>query len=373
MNKLKLGLLAATAALALTLSACSSTPASPSANGGRQSVAFTVNGPLGDQGFFDDAERGIKQLAAQGHKTQTLQADASNPAQWKSNVESVSTGNWNIVVAGTSTMTDIVTAAAKKFPNQKYIVFDTVVNAPNVASLTYKQNEGSFLAGYSRAWRPPTRAPSPCPQVRRTSALSAVWTSRSSNDFVDGYKAGLKAVDPSITVQVSYVGSFSDSAKGYDQAKAMYQNGADVIFQVAGGSGVGVLQAAKDENKYAIGVDSNQNALQKGHVLASMLKNISGSLVQAVKSADDEKLRYGKTTSFGLANNGVGLDFDDNGGLVPTTSSRRSTATSSRSSTGRSPSRRAQSDANSHLGRQSSLRVRKARHDNAHPRTPADQ
>lgn len=317
MNKLKLGLLAATAALALTLSACSSTPTSPSANGGRQSVAFTVNGPLGDQGFFDDAERGIKQLAAEGHKTQTLQADASNPAQWKSNVESVSTGNWNIVVAGTSTMTDIVTAAAKKFPNQKYIVFDTVVNAPNVASLTYKQNEGSFLAGVLAGLATTDKGAFSLSSGAKNVGIVGGMDIPVINDFVDGYKAGLKAVDPSITVQVSYVGSFSDSAKGYDQAKAMYQNGADVIFQVAGGSGVGVLQAAKDENKYAIGVDSNQNALQKGHVLASMLKNISGSLVQAVKSADDEKLRYGKTTSFGLANNGVGLDFDDNGGLVP--------------------------------------------------------
>ncbi len=124
-------------------------------------------------------------------------------------------------------------------------------------------------------------------------------------------------MDPSIKTVVSYVGSFSDSAKGYDQAKAMFADGADVVFQVAGGSGIGVLQAAKDANKYGIGVDQNQNAVQPGHVLASMLKHVGSSLVLAVEAADAGKLAFGKTTSYGLANNGVGLDFTNNSNLVP--------------------------------------------------------
>lgn len=319
MNKRHYGILAVTAALALALSACSggSTPASSGSSGGKLSVALAVNGALGDQGFFDDAQRGMAQLKSQGHKTQTLQADASNPAQWKSNLESLSTGSWDIAIAGTSQMTDIMTSTAKKFPNQKYIIFDTVVNAPNVASITYKQNEGSFLAGVLAALATTDKSSFPLSSGDKTVGLVGGMDIPVINDFVVGFKAGVKAVDPSVKVVVSYVGSFSDSAKGYDQAKAMYADGADVVFQVAGGSGIGVLQAAKDAGKYAIGVDQNQNALQPGHVLASMLKHVGNSLVLAVNAAQDGKLQYGKTTSYGLANDGVGLDFTNNSNLVP--------------------------------------------------------
>lgn len=320
MKKRMIGVLAVSAVLALGLSACSGTPSSSSTTGaakGKLSVALAVNGALGDQGFFDDAERGMQDIKKEGHKVQTLQADANNPAQWKSNLESISTGNWDLAVAGTSQMTDIMTATAKKFPNQKYIIFDTVVNQPNVASITYKQNEGSFLAGVLAAYVTTDKSSFPLSSADKTVGLVGGMDIPVINDFVVGFKAGIKAVDSKIKVEVSYVGSFSDSAKGYDQAKAMYADGADVVFQVAGGSGIGVLQAAKDANKYAIGVDQNQNALQPGHVLASMLKHVGNSLVLAVNAAQAGKLQYGKTTSYGLANDGVGLDFTNNSNTVP--------------------------------------------------------
>jgi basic membrane protein A len=320
MKKRHYGMLAIAAAIALTVTACSGTAGSPATSGassGKPSVALAVNGALGDQGFFDDAESGMKKIKAEGNKTTTLQADASNPAQWKANLESLSTGSWDIAVAGTSQMTDILTQAAKKFPNQHYVIFDAVVNAPNVASITYKQNEGSFLAGVLAALATTDTSSFPLSKGTKTVGLVGGMDIPVINDFVVGFKAGVTAVDPSIKVVVSYVGSFSDSAKGYDQAKGMFSDGADVVFQVAGGSGIGVLQAAKDANKYAIGVDSNQNALQPGHVLASMLKHVGNSLVLAVKDAEAGKLAYGKDTSYGLANDGVGLDFDNNSDLVP--------------------------------------------------------
>lgn len=305
-------------AATMTASACSSGgSSSPGASGGKPSAVFAVNGALGDQGFFDDAERGMQTMKSHGNKVSTIQAEAGSPAQWKSNVESVSTGSWDIVIVGTSQMNDIMTATAKKFPNQKYIIFDTVVNGPNVASITYKQNEGSFLAGVLAALATSSPGSFPLSRGNKTVGLVGGMDIPVINDFVSGFKAGVTAVDPSIKVQVSYVGSFTDSAKGYDQAKAMFSGGADVVFQVAGGSGIGVLQAAKDANKYAIGVDGNQNALQPGHVLASMLKHVGNSLVLAVDAAQAGKLQFGKATSYGLANNGVGLDFDNNSSLVP--------------------------------------------------------
>ena len=317
--------IAGVAALALALSACGGgatpAPSEPAGSGSPAadliSVANVVNGSLGDQGFFDDAERGMNALKEAGHKTETLQADPQNPAQWKANLESVSGGDWGLVITGTSQMVDILTETAPKFPDQKYVIYDSVVEAPNVASITYKQNEGSFLAGVLAGLVATSSADFPLAGDAKTVGAVGGMDIPVINDFFVGYEAGVKAVDPSIKVLTSYVGDFNNSQKGYDQAKAMYDQGASVVFQVAGGSGIGVLQAAKDANKYAIGVDSNQNALQTGHILASMLKNIGVSLEQAVGEAQAGTLKYGETAAYGLANDGVGLDFADNGDIVP--------------------------------------------------------
>ena len=320
---------AAIAAGVLALTACSSpnggtssapapsAPQSAATDGDLLSVANVVNGYLGDQGFFDDAERGIQELAAAGHKTTTLQADANNPSQWKANLESVSGNDWDLVVLGSAQMTDILSEALTKFPEQKFIFYDNVFEHENVASVIYKQNEGSFLAGVLAAQVTTNKADFPLSGEGKKVGVVGGMDIPVINDFFVGYEAGAKAVDPSVKVLTSYVGNFTDSQKGYDQAKAMYDQGADVVFQVAGGAGIGVLQAAKDSKKYAIGVDQNQNALQSGHILASMLKNVGASLQQAVAKAQDGSLEYGKTAAFGLANDGVGLDFANNGDIVP--------------------------------------------------------
>lgn len=312
----------------LALTACggsgATTGTSDSASSGQTagatnpSVAHVVAGTLGDQGFFDDAERGIQALAAAGSKTTTVQADANNPAQWKSNLESVSTGTWGLVVTGTSQMKDILTATAPKYPNQNYIYYDDIVKAPNVASITYKQNEGSYLAGVLAA--EVTLHPDQFPRAKGSKVVGLVGGMDIPviNDFVAGFKSGVKTVDPSIKVVVSYVGGFNDSNKGYDQAKAMFdREHADVVFQVAGGSGLGVLKAAQDADRYAIGVDSNQNAINKGYVLASMLKNIGASIKSAVMAYAAGTLKMGSVTPYGLANNGVSLTFENNGNIVP--------------------------------------------------------
>lgn len=318
MNTKRYSLIAAAAVLALSLSACGTSNTGGADDGDdSRGVANVVPGALGDQSFYDDAESGIAELKSDGYTTTTLQGDANNPAQWKANLQSVSTGQYDVVVIGSSTSSDTITEVAPKFPDQHYIFYDGVIDAPNVASLTYKQNEGSFLAGVLAALATTQTADFPLADGSKKVGLVGGMDIPVINDFAAGFRAGVEAVDPSVEVLVSYVGSFSDSAKGYDQATAMFDQGADVVYQVAGGAGVGVLQAAADADKYAIGVDSNQNALQEGHILASMLKHVGASIVQAVKSDETGDLAYGETTSFGLANDGVGLTFDDNGDIVP--------------------------------------------------------
>jgi basic membrane protein A len=317
--------IAVLAAVSVTLAGCGSsssggtsttTASGGSAGASKPSVANVVNGPLGDQGFFDDAARGMKELESAGHKTQVIQSDANNPAQWKSNLESVA-GKWDIVITGTTQMHDILNADAPKYPKQKFIIYDDVVKQPNVASIVYKQNEGSYLAGVLAGLVTTNKAKFPMATGSKTVGLVGGMDIPVINDFVVGFKKGVSVVDPAIQVKVSYVGNFTDSNKGYDQAKLMYDQGADVVFQVAGGAGIGVLKAAAAAKRYAIGVDSNQNAIQPGYILASMLKNIGDSLVLAVNDSAGGKLKYGETTQYGIANKGVGLDFDNNKDIVP--------------------------------------------------------
>ncbi|MDO8106753.1 BMP family ABC transporter substrate-binding protein [Isoptericola sp. b441] len=325
----RFGGLAIAAAAALTLAACSGGTTSAASSGDTSSsssggsadkplrVVNVINGSLGDQGFFDDAARGMAAIAKTGAETRNIQADAENPAQWRSNLESVSGGDWDLVITGTSQMVDILNETAPKYPDQKYVIYDSVVDQPNVASIVYKQNEGSFLAGVLAGLV--TEDPSTFPKANadKTVGLVGGMDIPVINDFVAGFKAGVEAVDPDIQVLVSYVGDFTDSNRGFDQATAMYDQGADVVFQVAGGAGIGVLRAAEQSDKYAIGVDANQNALHKGYILASMLKNVGVSLENAFEQFKKGDLAFGQTTEYGLANNGVGLVFEDNGGIVP--------------------------------------------------------
>lgn len=321
MRKPILSAVALAAVAALTLAGCSSNGGeSPStddnASGGESyAVASVVNGNLGDQGFFDDSETGMVELKNMGIKTQTLQADANNQSQWKANVESVSTGDFDIVVVGTWQMNDILADASQKYPDQHYVIYDSVVEGPNIASIVYAQNEGSFLAGVLAA----TTVKNQTGLAAGSKSVGVVGGQDAPpiTEFVAGFKAGVAAVDPAMEVQEAYVGDYVNSTKGFDQATAMYKKGAGVVFAVAGQAGLGVLEAAKSADKYAIGVDSNQNQIQPGHILASMRKYIGNSIVTAVKADQAGELKYGETTVYNLANDGVGLDFENNGDLVP--------------------------------------------------------
>ncbi len=319
MNKRLIGGMAIFAVTTLALSGCgaSDKPAESAADNGKLSVVNVLSGPLGDQGFFDDAARGMDLMKADGSKIQNVQGVASSPAQWKSNLESVSSGDWGMVITGTSQMHDILDQAASKYPDQKYVTYDDVVNQPNVASIVYKQNEGAYLAGVLAAEVTSNADKFPLATGKKKVGLIGGMDVPVINDFVVGFKKGVEAVDPSIEVLVSYVGNFTDANKAFDQATAMYKQDADVVFQVAGGAGPGVFKAAADQNRYAIGADSNQNGLQKGHILASMLKNIGQSLFSAVKATEAGTLKYGETTEYGLANDGVSLVFENNGDIVP--------------------------------------------------------
>lgn len=323
---------AATLAAAACSSASSSAGSSPtasapaatssSATGGvasnsAPSVAFMVPGSLGDLGFFDSANAGLKKASGLGVSDyKVVESGANDTSAWLSNLQNLSnTSQYKIIVTGSATVADQLTQVAKQYSGQKYIMFDDAVDLPNVAGITFRQNDGAFLAGVLAALASTDKSGFPLSSGNDNVGIVGGENIPVIKDFVVGFVAGAKLVDPKIKVQTSYVGSFTDSQTGYNQAASMYANGADVVFAAAGGSGLGVLKAAHDKNKYAIGVDSNQNGLYPKNILASDLKNVGNALYDLIQKYEAGSLRFGQTYVFGLQNSGVELTL--NNSIVP--------------------------------------------------------
>jgi basic membrane protein A len=290
-------------------SASGSGGSSPSGTFG---AAFMVPGSLGDLGFFDSAEAGMKRAKSDlGATTKTIEGGDNNTQAWVNDLQNLAkTDKYNVIVTGGDQVADQLTQVAKQFPNQKFIMFDAEVKQPNIASITFRQNDVSFLAGVLAALVSEDTADYPMSGGKKNVGIVGGQDIPVINDCIVGFEAGAKAVDPNITIQKSYVGSWTDSNTGYNQAASMYSKGADVIFAAAGGSGLGVLKAAKDKKKYAIGVDSDQNGLYPGYILASALKNVDNAVFDLLSKAKAGQLETGKTYVYGIPNNGVNLKLD---------------------------------------------------------------
>ena len=214
------------------------------------------------------------------------------------------------MIVGTTQMSEYLQKLAPKYPDKKFILYDTNVDytacpCKNVYSMTYKQNEGSYVAGLYAGL------------MSTTKSIGAIGGQDIPviNDFIIGYKQGAKdaGIDPAKVI-VQYAGGWNDPAKGKELALAMYQQGADVVFNIAGGTGVGIFQAAQDAKKWAIGVDSDQASImeatnpdQAKQILTSMQKNVDNSIYRALKMSLDGTLPYGQLEKLGLKAGGVGL------------------------------------------------------------------
>jgi basic membrane protein A len=294
----------------LLLTACGS---GSNGTGGSKSIraALVLPGPLGDKGFFDSAAGGLQRMHDQlGAQTKVLQSDSKNPSDWLQNLQSVSGQNYDLVITGAQPMRDNLSQVAKASPNQKFLYFDDVVKQPNVASIVYKQNEGSFLAGVLAGQVTTDSKAFPLSKKSKKIGFVGGMDIRLINDFLVGFKTGVATIDPGIEVMTSYTGTFSDPQKGFAQAQTMFDQGADLVYAVAGRSGLGVLKAAQGANRYSIGVDSNQNGLYPGHVLASVVKHVDNSLFDLANNYKQGSLVTGKTYTYGLSNNGIGLVLD---------------------------------------------------------------
>ncbi|MBE3595747.1 MAG: BMP family ABC transporter substrate-binding protein [Hydrogenibacillus sp.] len=278
------------------------------------SVALVLNGTLGDKGFFDSAARGIRQAGEElGVQYKIIEA-TYNPSEWEpALLAAASSGKYDMIITGTWQMTDIVKKAAQEYPNIKFVIFDEAVEGiPNVYSVRYAENEGSFLAGAFAAMLSGPKADSfPKSKGNKTVGFVGGMDIPVINNFRVGFEQGVAHVDPNTKVLVSYIGGFDDVAKGKELALAQFSQGADIVYNVAGNAGLGVLEASKEIDKYSIGVDMDQNPLYPGNTIISMLKNVDVSLFRAIKLHMEGALPYGKAETLGIEDNGIGLAIDE--------------------------------------------------------------
>ena len=279
------------------------------------SAVYVMSDNLGDKGFNDSAAAGFHRAEKEGVRIKILQASPSDPQLWRQNLEATSnSGAWSVIFTGPG-MHDNLAAVAPKHPKQKYVFFDDELKLPNVLSIKYAQNEGSYLAGALAAVAASDKADFPLSGATHKVGLVAGQDIPVIEDFIVGFKQGAKAVDPKVSIQVSFIGNFSDAQKAYELTRNQFNAGADVVFNVAGPAGLGILKAAADAKKYAIGVDSDQNGLYPKNVIASMVKQIGNSIYDSIKQIEAGKAPFGQLEVYGLKNNGVGLIYND--ALVP--------------------------------------------------------
>lgn len=287
-------------------------------------VVNLVNGVLGDKSFFDSGNEGLQRAIADfGIEVKTIEAGI-DPAQWQPALEDAAANEeYDVMIVGTTQMEEFLRSVAPKYPDKKFILYDIAMDyasceggCPNVYSMTYKQNEGSYLAGLYAGLMTQESLDGMNPEkVIGTVGGQDIPV---INDFIVGYVQG--AVDAGLAAEdviIQYAGGWNDPVKGKEIAKAMFLQGADIVFQVAGGTGVGIFEAAEEDSRYAIGVDSDQATIiqetdpeQAARILTSMLKNVGDSLYRAIKLHLDGTLPYGQAEALGIAEGGVGLAYN---------------------------------------------------------------
>lgn len=275
-------------------------------------VALLINGNLGDKSFHDSANLGMQLVKEQLNATTKVIEVGYDQSKWEPALRDLCDEKHDVVICGTWQMQEILSKVAPDYPEQKFIVYDTSMDYAsdtegkfnNVYSISYKQNDGSYLAGVLAA------------SMSKTGTIGFVGGMDNTVilDFLVGYIQGAKDANPEIKVIPSYVGNFSDAAKAKELTFAQYQMGADIVFACASNASDGVLQASKEKGKLCIGVDSDMAMLYQDTdpemanlIISSVLKRVDKSILLACTAETEGTLAYGTCAALGINENCIGL------------------------------------------------------------------
>jgi basic membrane protein A len=267
-------------------------------------IVYDMGGKF-DKSFNEAAFRGAERWKKETGKP-FIDFEISNEAQREQALRRMAERGANPVIAIGFSQGSSVERVSKDFPKQQFAIIDAVVKQPNVESVVFKEHEGSFLVGMMAALA------SKSGKVGFVGGMDIPLIRR----FQCGYEQGAKFANPKVEVTGAMTGTTSaawnDPTRGAELAKSQFARGVDVVFAAAGGTGVGVYQAAKDGGRLAIGVDSNQNHLHPGTMLTSMVKRVDVAVFNAATRVTPG------VTVLGLKEGGVDYALDEhNAKLVP--------------------------------------------------------
>lgn len=238
--------------------------------------------------------------------------EPGNPTSIEPAMRAFAERGYDLIIGIGFAQTPIIESVAKDYPNIRFAVVDGVSDLPNVASLIFKEHEGSYLVGMLAA------------KTTKTGTIGFLGGMDIGliHRFKEGYEEGAKAVNPNIRVIPNYVGvtdaAWNNPGKGKEIALAQISKGADVIFTAAGNSGLGAFDAVEQQGKkdgrathFVIGVDSNQNMVKPGFVLTSMVKRVDNAVYDIIKDVVNGQFKTGFHV-YGLDLDGIGYAMDEN-------------------------------------------------------------
>jgi len=278
------------------------------AEGGTYRIGLMIPGNLGDKSFFDAAYASIEPLKAElGVEVEYVEVGTDTTKYYPAFVD-MCNKDYDLILTISSNNDDALVEAAEQFPDQKFINLDDEMTDPpaNVYIMGTKNNEMCFLAGAAAALKA---------EELGENAIGFVggMDIPGINEFLVGYIEGAQAINPDIKVATSYVGSFTDTAKGKENGLLLYKD-VSVVFAAAGQSGLGVIDAAVQQGKFAIGVDSDQAEALKDTkpemanvIITSAIKNIPQNAVNVVERAMKGDVNYGTREVFGIETGAVGI------------------------------------------------------------------
>jgi basic membrane protein A len=285
-------------------------PATPSGEAPRLKVAVVYDvGGRGDKGFNDLAYRGVEE-AKKDLGIEYVVAEPTEGSDRETHLRRFAAGDAGLIFGIGMLFTDDITRIARAFPQKKFACVDYIVPEagelpPNLLALKFREEEGSFLVGAVAGL------------LTRTNKVGFVGGMETPliRKFEKGFTAGVKALNPSCEVAATYAGvtdrAFADPTKGKELAISLYNGGADIIYQAAGATGLGVFKAAEEMGKRAIGVDSDQADEAKPRVIiTSMLKGVDRAVFETIKDTLEGRF-HGGVKELGLKEDGVGYVYDD--------------------------------------------------------------
>lgn len=255
-------------------------------------------GGINDESFNQSAWEGL-QKAKKDLGIEIKVIESKQQSDYIQNIETMVDDGMDLIIGVGYTMAEDIKTEANNYPEQQFAIIDeTYEDIPkNVTPILFRENEAAYLTGLIAG------------RMTKTNQVGFIGGMDSAvvNRFEYGYKYGVNEANKDAQIKTQYAGTFGDAAKGKSIANQMYSGGADIILSAAGGTGLGAIESAKEQNKYAIGVDMDQSKLAPDNVLTSALKKVDVGVYDTVKAFVDGSLKGGETKIYGLKQDGVGI------------------------------------------------------------------